>query len=199
MINLLPTDYAVHIRFGLQNNRLRLWLAGMAAAIAGLLIILAAGSAYLSNQSANYQRSIANSNQQLQAQNLNQAKKDAAEISGDIKVINQVLSQEVDFAGLLQTLGSLMPPRTVVTSISLSSTINGAINIVAGAIAPPDAAQISVNLSDPKKDLFSKIDIVSVTCTQQSTTPYKCTVELRAQFSQDTASKFLNVPESKKP
>lgn len=194
MINLLPSEYAERVHFGLQNNLLKSWLIGVLTAIAGAGVIIAAGSAYLTHQSDNYQDSIAKTKTELQAQNLSGVQKNADEISGDIKVINQVLSQEIKFSDLMTSIGRLMPPGTVLTSLSLTSDVAGSVDLNAGSIDPPGAAQIAVNLSDTSKDLFSKVDIINVNCANEVKSIYKCNVVLRALFSKHAQTRFLSVP-----
>jgi Tfp pilus assembly protein PilN len=196
MINLLPPSHADAIRYGRQNTVLRKWLVSMAAAIAGLVLILVAGWVYIGRQSTNLQSNINVTKQQLQTQNLAQVQKDAKEIKGDISVINKVLSQEVDFSKLIQTIGKDMPAGSVLTSLSLSNKVTGGIDLSAGAKDYASAAQIAANLSDPSNNLFSKVDIVNVSCN--SAPPpnqlYKCTSVLRALFSKTAQNSFLTVP-----
>src|SRR5438105_15763506 len=116
MINLLPEQHRLNIRYGRSNAKLRLWLVGMLFAIAGLIVVFAAGVIYLDQQSKNYQKSIDLTKQQLQAENLAKAQKDVTEINDDIKLINQVLHQEVRFSDLIQAIGRVMPPVTVLGS-----------------------------------------------------------------------------------
>jgi Tfp pilus assembly protein PilN len=198
MINLLPPDQAMHIRYGRRNVRLQLWLFGMVIAIAGLLVVVSAGSIYLDKQSKNYQKDIDATNQQLKAQNLTKVQSDADELSGDVKVINQVLSQEINFSDLIQAIGQVMPSGTVLGSLSLSKT-SGSIDLNANTIDPPSAAQVAINLSDPNKDLFSKVDVVGVNCSSDKTSQYKCSATYRALFSKKAPTKFLNVPKGNTP
>jgi Tfp pilus assembly protein PilN len=162
MINLLPPDRANAIRFGRQNTILRKWLIGIAAAIAGLAIILAGGWVYIGQQSKTLKRNIAVTNDQLQSQHLDQVQKDAKEITGDINVINKVLSQEVRFSELVKSIGGDMPPGTVLSSLSLSNKVSGAIDLSANAKDYSSAALIAVNLGDPKNELFSQTKFLSV-------------------------------------
>jgi Tfp pilus assembly protein PilN len=195
MINLLPTNHAEAIRYGRQNTKLRNWLIGMAVAIAGLIIIIAGGWLYIGQQKSTFQANINTTNQQLQAQNLAQVQKDAKEITGDIKVINQVLGTEVRFSDLIQAIGNSMPPGTVLGSLSLSNKVTGALDLSANAKDYGSAAQIAVNLSESKNDLFSKVDIVNVSCTN-STQVYRCGATFRALFSKSAQTKFLSVPKA---
>jgi Tfp pilus assembly protein PilN len=168
VINLLPTDYAMSIRFGRQNTVLRSWLIGAVAAIAGLIIIFAGGWIYINQQAKTLQKNIDTTNQQLKAQNLAQVQKDAKEITGDIKVISQVLGTEIRFSDLIQAIGNDMPPGAVLSALSLSK-VSGAVDLTTGVTNYSSAAQIAVNLSQSKNDLFSKVDIISVNCTNSTT------------------------------
>lgn len=194
MINLLPPTRAAAIRYGRQNTTLRVWLAGVALAIVGLIIILAGGWVYIDHQSKAYQKDISSTNQQLQTQNVDTVKADAKEITGDINVIDKVLSQEIHFSDLIQAIGSYMPPGTVLGTLSLSDKVTGTLDLTANAKDYASAAQIAVNLSDKKDDLFSKVDIISISCGTTIQTTYKCSSTFTALFSKDAQTKFLGVP-----
>lgn len=194
MINLLPTTHAESIRYGRQNTKLRNWLIGLTAALAGLLLILAGGWIYLNRQQHTYKQDIVSTNQQLTAQNLSQVQKDATQISGDIKVINQVLGTEVRFSDLIQAIGNDIPPGTVLSSLSLSNKVSGALDLSANTTSYASAAQVAVNLSQSQNDLFSKVDIINISCG--AATPnqtYQCSATYRALFSKTAQTKFLSV------
>ncbi|MGH7156549.1 MAG: PilN domain-containing protein [Candidatus Saccharimonadales bacterium] len=194
MINLLPPQHAAAIRYGRQNTVLRRWLLGMAAAVAGLVVLLSGGWVYMNSQTKNIQADVNVTNQQLQAQDLSKVQSDAKEITGDIKVINQVLSQEIRFSDLIQAIGNDMPPGTVLGSLSLSNKISGALDLSASATNYASATQVAVNLSNSQNNLFSRLDIISIQCSSGSTQTYKCTATLRALFSNAAKTKFLSVP-----
>lgn len=193
MINLLPPDYSMRIRFGRRNSILLNWIIGALVAIAGLLVIIFSGWIYLNQQSSYLKRSLSATNAQLQAQNINQVQKDATEISGDIKAINSILGNEIRFSNLIQDIGRVMPSGTVLSSLSLSKA-NGAIDLTADAKDYSSAAQIAVNLNDPTNGLFSKVDIVSISCPDDPTKAYNCNAVFKALFSTDAQKKYLNVP-----
>lgn len=196
MINLLPPDYAMKIRYGRRNAGLLRWLAGAMLAIAGLGLIILSGWLLFNHQSGTLNGQIASAHAQLEAQNLVQVQKDADQISGDIKIINQVLSREINFSDLMQQIGKVMPPGSILGGLTLSK-VNGSIDLTASAKDYTTAAQVAVNLSDPKNGLFAGVDIVNINCTSQSTN-YRCSASLKALFSKDTQNKFLNVPSGAK-
>jgi len=194
MINLLPPSRAEAIRYGRQNSVLRHWLIGAAIAIGGLIVIIFSGWIYLNQESGNFQRDINTTNHQLQAENLAQVQKDAKEITGDITVINKVLSQEIKFSELIQAIGNIMPPDTVLGTLSLSNKVSGGVDITANAKYGNSVPQIVANLTDPQNQLFTKADVVSVSCDSNPTHTYPCTVILRALFSKSAQTRFLSFP-----
>lgn len=194
MINLLPPERAASIRYARQNTVLRVWLIGMAAAILVLILILLSGWFYIHSQSTGLNHDIDLTNQQLKTQNLAKVQSDAKEITGDIKVINQVLGSEIRFSDLIQNIGQDMPPGTVLSSLKIGKVV-GALDLTANAKDYQSAAQVATNLSDPSNGLFTKVDIISVTCDSSATqTNYPCTAILKALFSGDVKTKFLSVP-----
>ena len=193
MINLLPPQRAAAIRYGRQNSTLRFWLLGAAGAVLGLVIILGSGWIYLDHQSRNLQKNINETNQQLQAENIDRVKADAKEITGDINVIDKVLGQEIHFSDLIQTIGSYMPPGAVLGSLSLRDQVSGALDLSANSIDYASAAQIAVNLSDQKDNLFSRVDIVNISCGSDPQKTYKCSATLRALFSQSAQTRFTGL------
>lgn len=197
MINLLPPERASQIKYGRRNAALRRWLIFVLLAIAGLVIIIAAGALYINGQSNNLNHQVADFQSRLQNQNLQQVKKDAAEISGDIKVINQVLSREIRFSALMQEVGKVMPRGTVLESLTLNK-VTGALDLSASATDYTSAAQIAINLNDPKNGLFDKVDIININCGNVNDSAYKCTASLRALFNKTAQSRFLSVAKDTK-
>lgn len=194
MINLLPPDHAAAIRYGRQNTVLRKWLIGMALALVGLILIMLSGWFYIDSQASSLRRNIDATNQQLKAENLAKVQADAKEITGDIKVINQVLGSEIRFSDLIQAIGQDMPAGTILGSLSLSK-VSGALDLTASAKDAASAAQVAANLSDPKNGLFSKVDVINVNCSTSATpTLYPCATTLKALFSTEAKTKFLSVP-----
>lgn len=198
MINLLPPQNSAAIRYGRQNTQLLRWLAGAVIAIVILILILLSGWFYMNQQSKDLQQSLNSTNQQLAVQNLSKVESNAKELTGDINVIDKVLGQEIHFSDLIQAIGSYMPPGTVLGSLILSDQVSGGLDLTANAKDYASAAQVAVNLNDPKDDLFSKVDIVSITCSSSGNKAYPCGTTLRALFSKSAQTKFLSAGEAKK-
>ncbi len=194
MINMLPGDYVETIRHSKNNEYILHWMGATIAAIVILIIILASGWLYLNHEVKNLSVEISSGKNDLVTQNLEGVKKDASKISNDIKTINQILGKEVRFSKLIQSIGQVMPPGTVLDGLTLTKA-DGSIDLTASSKDYKSGAQIAANLSDEKNGIFSRADIISLNCTSADT-EYKCSIVLKALFSKDSQAKFLNIPSS---
>ena len=191
MINLLPSEYRAKIHYGRQNARLQRWLAAGVLVIAAMVLVLLAGWFYLDKQVSDLNRSATATQNLLESKSLVNVRKQAEEISKNIQVINKVLGREVRFSSLIQEIGKVMPPGTVLGSLSLAK-VNGAVDITANTKNYASAAQIAVNLSDPKNNIFAKVDVVSISCSGDDKT-YPCTATYKALFGKGAQLRFLNL------
>ncbi len=196
MINLLPSDYGASLRQAHFNVLIRRWLFVSLLAGAGLALVMTIGWVYINQQNKNLSRNIDSINQQLQADDLAGTQKQAKDITNNIKIITQVLSREIRFSDLISQIGSVMPPGSVLSGLTLSK-VDGALDLSAAARDYTSAAQVAVNLSDPKNKIFDKVDIVNIKCASAAGTAYPCTASFRALFNKTTQSQFLNVPGAK--
>lgn len=195
MINLLPPELKGQLHSTHQSSLMRRWLLILLLANAGLVLILGFGWAYIGQQNRNLEKNLESTKQQLQTQDLTGTQAKAKDISNNIKIINQVLSREIRFSDLISEIGSVMPPGTILSNLNLTK-IDGGIDLKASARDYNSAAQIAVNLSDPKNNIFDKVDIVNINCPAASTSTYPCSGSFRTLFSKTTQSRFLNVPGS---
>lgn len=193
MINLLPADYGAKLRLVHQNSILRRWLAAALVASVGLALVMAVGRIYIEQQNKNLSRNLNTVQAQLNSQDLATVQKKAKDITNNIKTINQVLAREIRFSGLITQIGSAMPPGAVLSGLTLSK-VDGAIDLSASSRDYSSAAQMAINLNDPKNKIFDKVDIVSINCSAASGSAYPCSGTFRALFSKTTQSQFLNVP-----
>ncbi|MEX2006586.1 MAG: hypothetical protein WD877_00170 [Candidatus Saccharimonadales bacterium] len=190
MINLLPPKYANKLKVGLRKKSLvRLAMASFAAILV-LIAIFGIGLASMNRQTKADSARIDSLKSQLKAQNLEQVQKDAQIISSDVRVINQVLSRQISFSALIQAIGQVMPEGTVLTSLTLTK-IDGAIDLSAKATNHTAASRIAANLNDPANGLFSKVDIINISCSPAQA-DYECSVSLKALFSPDAKARFQN-------
>ena len=163
----------------------------MVAAITGVAIVVGFGWLYM-NQAINtnaQQKALTESH--LKEQKLEETQAKVADISNNLKLVTQVLGQEVLFSKLLEQIGSVMPKDAVLTDMNIAKTTGG-IDIKAAAVDQATATQVQVNLQDPANKIFEKVDILSITCGGASYGgKYPCAVQLRASFN--SCNQFLFV------
>lgn len=191
MINLLPSDQRKAIIYARRNTKLRRWIVGLVAVLVGVGVLLGAGQLLIVNATSRYETQVADGQASLKAQNLEQTQAKVQDLSNNLKLIIQVLSQEVLFSKLMQQIGSVMPDGSVLSTIDLTK-IQGGIDLTAQAKDYNTATQVQVNLQDPNNKLFDKVDLVQVTCGSSKEGPYPCKVTLRALFSKNNSYLFIN-------
>lgn len=189
MINLLPQSTKTSYRYARQNVGLRRWALRIGFAIILQLIIVAGGMWYIANSANTLAAQNQDAKRVLSEQKLEDTQKQLAQIGNDLKLVNQVLSKQVQFSELLKQVGSSMPSGAVLTDLSIGK-VSGGIDIKAAAVDQATATQIQLNLQDPRNKVFDKVDIVNITCSDTSYGgKYPCSVQLRASFN--TCNQFL--------
>lgn len=192
MINLLPPEIKSSYRYARRNLHLYHWVIALGFALVGALIITAVGFVYLHQSTESYRKDVATSRETLAKQNYSGVQKQVKDASNNIKLATQVLSKQVLFSDLLNRLSSLLPRDTVLTSLAISQAQNG-LDITAEAKSYDAAAQLQVNLADPKNNIFSAADIVTISCPDKPTnSEYPCSVTIRAQFLKDNPFLFIS-------
>lgn len=190
MINLLPNDYRLSLRYARRNTMLMKWLATLFVALIIIVITVSIGIFYLKKEARTYANRVETTKQALKDQELEETLTKVQNISGNLKLINQVLSQQVIFSELIKQIGAVMPPGSVLSDIEISKVSDG-IDLKAQAQNYESSTQIQVNLSDPNNKLFDKVDIITVDC-QGINPEYPCTVTLRALFTKNNPYLFIN-------
>lgn len=192
MINLLPPELKQSYHYGRYNYRLARWVGVFVAGIAGIAVITFGGIFYMNRSIDSYTKQVASNNAHLASQGFTTTQKQVQDISNNLKLMVQVLSKEVLFSKLLAQLGSVTPSNVILTNLAISQT-EGAINITAQTADYNAATQLQINLADPKNQIFSKADIVSITCAVGAANPkYPCTAVLRALFSENNPFLFIS-------
>lgn len=190
MLNLLPPDVKQAYRYARINRHLVHWITVFSIGIVGAVVITSFGYLYLDQQTKSYATQVENTGAQLAAQNLTGVQNQVKEISNNLKLVVDVLSEQILFSGLLNQLSTLLPNNTKLTGLSISQT-QGALDISAAAKSYEDATQVQINLSDPNNELFSKADIININCSA-GTSDYPCTILIRALFSQNNPYMFTH-------
>ncbi len=198
MINLLPPEAKRSYRYAMINDRLLLWVLALVIGLVGLGGVWTYGWVSL-HQSINTQsKSVSNLSHILSAENLNGTEAQVQNISNDFSLVVKVLSQEVLFSKLLKQMAATMPQGANLTSLTITSTAKGSgLGITAEATNYTTATQVQINLADPANGIFSKADLVNITCDSTNNgssqnSQYPCKVTLQAQFAANNQFLFIN-------
>lgn len=191
MINLLPPELKTGYRYARRNVALRKWVALFLVALVGLGGLATYGLLALKQSTVHYNTEIAATEATFQKENSAATQKQVKDISNNFKLVVKVLGQEVLFSELIQQIAATIPDNANLTGLNINQT-QGGIDISANATDYKTATQVQVNLSDPKNKIFTKADIVSITCTSGGQSAYPCTVNLRALFAPNNPFLFIN-------
>ena len=194
MINLLPPELKQDYRYARYNRRLMHWVIAFLFALIGAAVITGSGLFIMNNSINDYKTRIATAQAQLASDNLTGIQNQVTTISNNLKLMVKVLSKEILFSKLLTQLGTITPSNVELTSLSISQT-QTAIDITAQTTDYNAATQLQANLASPSNQIFSKADLVSITCasgSQATNASYPCTAEIRAQFTNNNPFLFIN-------
>lgn len=195
MINLLPQELKQNYKYARYNHQLVRWSLAFLLAIVGVAAITGVGLLLMNSSINSYRTKVADMQSHLASQNVNGVARQVSDISNNLKLMVDVLSKEILFSKLLEQLGSITPSNVLLTGLSISQS-DSAIDITAETTDYNAATQLQVNLADPANKVFSKADLVNISCATGTTIvadpTYPCTVTVRAQFTQDNPYLFIN-------
>lgn len=196
MINLLPPEIKSSYRYARSNVILRQWVVIFLVSLVGLGAIATFGILTIHQSSIHYTKLITASEADFKKENYSLTQKRVEEITGSFKLVVKVLGQEVLFSELIKQIGASMPANSNLIGLNISQTTGG-LDITANATNYATATQVQVNLADPKNKIFSKADIVNITCDSKkneglNSDKYPCVVNLRALFVNDNPFLFIN-------
>jgi Tfp pilus assembly protein PilN len=194
MINLLPPEIKQDYRYARRNRILINWTSACLFGLIGISLISGIGLYYMDNSIHNYNDVAAVDEKKLKQENVNSYKAQVASISNNLNLMVHVLSKEILFSDLLNRLGSITPANVLLTNLSIDQN-QSAIDISAVSSNYNAATQLQINLQDPNNQVFTKADIISITCVtpKQATNPnYPCTANIRALFTTSNPFLFIN-------
>lgn len=193
MINLLPPELKEAYRYAHRNVRLVRWTIACACSLVGLAGVSTFGLIYIQQTAHSYTAQIVSAEKSLKEQKLASTRAQVQDISGSLKLAVQVLSKEILFSKLLTQLATITPSKAVLTDLSISQA-QRSIDVTALAGDYASATQLQVNLADPANKLFTKADIVTISCggSASNDVNYPCTVTLRALFAENNPYLFIN-------
>lgn len=197
MINLLPPDIkATHI-YARRNNLLIRYMLGICIGIACVIAVIVGSWLYLQREINSHEQSVAASEKVLKQDKESETIARANAMSDSLKLVVQVLSQEVRFSALIQQIGSVMPHGTVLQDLNLDASLTGGIDLEVGAASHDAGVQAQTNLQDPQYSIFDKVDIVNSICRADGDQRYPCTVSLRARFAKDNTFMLIQPKDDK--
>lgn len=193
MINLLPPEVKTGYLYARRNVVLRKWVVAFLVAFIGIGALATYGLLTLKQSTIHYQDEIAATQKTFAQEKSVQTQKQIQDISNNFKLAVKVLSQEVLFSQLIQQVAATIPDNANLTGLTINQT-QGGIDISANATDYKTATQVQVNLADPKNKIFSRADIVSISCSSDSNADatYPCTVNIRALFASNNPFLFIN-------
>jgi Tfp pilus assembly protein PilN len=193
MINLLPPEVKQSYHYARRNVQLRRWVMICLVALIGLGAITTYGLLRVHQLTNQNSRQIAATQHLFQKENFAGTQRQVQDISSSFKLVVKVLGQEVLFSQLLKQIAATIPPKANLTGLNINQT-QGGIDISAVATDYNTATQVQVNLADPANKIFSKADIISVTCNSANNLnpKYPCTVNIRALFAANNPFLFIN-------
>jgi len=193
MINLLPPEVKSNYRYARRNVLLRRWVISFVIAFVGLGALATYGLLTLHQSTNHYHHQIATTQALFQKEKFAQTQSQVQDISNSFRLVVKVLSQEVLFSELLKQIAAIIPANANLTGLNINQT-QGGIDILAEATNYTTATQVQVNLADPSNKIFSKADIVSITCgnTNSSNPNYPCDIDIRALFASNNPFLFIN-------
>lgn len=194
MINLLPPDIKQSLKYADYNNRLARLMIGLAIGLAGIVLVTSVGFIYLYQESKAYKSEVQLGEKKLEQRKEKETIARVEEISSSLKLVINVLSQEILFSKLIRQVGAQMPPNTVLQDLKLSSELTGALDLQVGASSYDAASQVQVNLMNSRNNIFESADIIRVNCggSNNESTGYPCQASLRAILNKDSDFTLLN-------
>lgn len=194
MINLLPGEARQSISYARRNTIMLRWSLGLLASLGLIAVITFVGQLYINQAINDTNKQIAETQNQLKVQKLEDTQKRVQSISSSLKLVIQVLGKEVLFSSLLQQIGAAMPPNTVLTNLSINK-LQGGIDLQVAAADYESATQVQINLKDPNNKIFSDADLINSQCgggAAATNSKYPCSVTIRAKFATNNPFLFIN-------
>lgn len=193
MINLLPPDIKKSMGYARKNATLLRWLSALVVSIAGIFVIIFFGQLYIDQATNRLEEEITQSEENLQQRDIDNVQNRVQEISNSLNLVVDVLSEQILFSNLIRSVGSVIPEGAVLTGLTINE-VEGGIDLSADATDYDTATQVQLNLEGPSNEIFTKADILNVSCesSPEEDNAYPCQINLRALFGQN--SQFLLLP-----
>ncbi len=198
----MPPEIKKSYYYAEKNDKLIKLVLLLIIGLLGIGIIGTYGWVSLHRSINSQKQNVAYLKTNLQKNNLVATENQVTTISNDFSLVVKVLSQEVVFSKLLTQMAGALPSGVNLTNLTINNTTSGSgLDITAEALNYNLATQVQVNLADPVNGIFSKVDIVNISCNSQTSSgtvaTYPCIVNLRAEFAKNNQFLFINQGTSK--
>jgi len=195
VINLMPSEIRTEILYARRNTRLLKWLLRIVLATTCIVALTLLGVLIINATVTKKAKQNTQLESQLAEQGLEETQKRIQTFTGNLKLVDTVLSKEILFSKVLQQVGAAMPANTKLSGLKVEASQRG-LDITAYAADKLAASQIQVNLEDPKNRVFEQVDIIKITCgTGVESTEggeYPCSGNYRALFNKNNQFLFIN-------
>ena len=193
----MPPEIKKSYYYAEKNDKLIKLVLLLIIGLLGIGIIGTYGWVSLHRSINSQKQNVAYLQTNLQKNNLVATENQVTTISNDFSLVVKVLSQEVVFSKLLTQMAGALPSGVNLTNLTINNTTSGSgLDITAEALNYNLATQVQVNLADPVNGIFSKVDIVNISCNSQTSSgtvaTYPCIVNLRAEFAKNNQFLFIN-------
>lgn len=193
MINLLPPATKHEVNYARRNATLLKWVAAIWVSLIGAVAIILFGQIYLAQTVKSHQSQIQEGQERLKIQKIDETQARVSEISGNLKLVVDVLKREILFSKVIRQVGAAIPSGAVLTELTIEK-VQGGIDLTFEAKDFQTGSQILVNLQDPNNMVFEKADIEDITCRTEllEGQVYPCQVNIRALFGDNSPYLFIN-------
>lgn len=184
MINLLPPKQRLEIRTAKQNSLLRRYLELSIVGVMVLTLLIIGSHYYLSMQERNSKKTVELNQDKIKE--LQSIEADAEDLSTTLQLIATIISGDVKFSTMLTEIGSLMPPKSVLTGLELTNIDEKTPLLITAAIDQEEKAAILKNNLETSS-LFERAYVRRIyTTDSQETTSVTTT---NSQNNRDDESK----------
>ncbi len=186
MINLLSPDIKSSLLYARRNVVIRKVLFGFICGVIGIVAIILFGSMYLNREISRTSAQIEQTKTLLAEQKLEETQERVSSISDSLKLVVEVLSQQIVFSRMIRQVGAVTPEGAVLSNLTIS-TITGGIDLTFETADQQTGTQVLLNIQDPANELFAQADIEKISCNNVAlNTIYPCSVTIRALFGDNS-------------
>lgn len=182
MINLLPPETKRELQAARSNTLLLRYNVFLLGAVLFLLVAIAVVYVYLNNTKAAAEQVISENKTKVAGYTSVEAQ--AKEFSTNLQTAKQILDQEVNYSKVILEFAALMPPGTILDTLTLDSATFGT-PITLNAKAKNYETALALKDSFQKSNLFTNVHFQSI--SGGTDVNYPISVNLNVTIKKDAA------------